>query len=393
MELLKRNENNLIFFIFFIIIFLGFFLCFIGGYGSDEDTIPMLHVFDSLLNGGRFVSSRFTGNPVAELGIGFLSYYFGSFAANLATYLFLLLGLIFFFLTFSKDKSLSKIIFFLFFCLTSPIIFFDNLEPIDYSWAFFFFSCGVFFLSKKLFEIAVVMFAFAIGTRINYVLFVLFVILFYHFKDDISLPRRINLFICSFIFGGLFYLPIWFDNSFGLSWLTAARPIDQGIFGLLARFSYKIYITLGYVSTFFIFFFFFKNLNKIKLFSNLNVLLVLCFGNLLLFLWIPAEFSYLQLFLIIVLFLIFNLNNKTAFYLICLGNLISWIIFINPINIQYVDNSYCGPKNAISANFKIKVEKGFFIKYLDSREKIKCWVDDKSEKGIKIINGDAIRMN
>ena len=143
------------------------------------------------------------------------------------------------------------------------------------------------------------MFAFAIGTRINYVLFVLFVILFYHFKDDISLTRRINLFICSFIFGGLFYLPIWFDNSFGLSWLTAARPIDQGIFGLLARFSYKIYITLGYVSKFFIFFFFFKNLNKIKLFSNLNVLLVLCFGNLLIFLWIPAEFSYLQLFLII----------------------------------------------------------------------------------------------
>ena len=64
---------------------LGFYLCFIGGYGSDEDTLPMIHVFDAKLHGGRFVSSRYTGNPLAELGIGFLSYFFGSFAANLAT--------------------------------------------------------------------------------------------------------------------------------------------------------------------------------------------------------------------------------------------------------------------------------------------------------------------
>ena len=98
-----------------------------------------------------------------------------------------------------------------------------------------------------------------------------------------------------------------------------------------------------------------------------------------------------------------NFTQDERLYLKGLDNLVMgiWVAhgegrFVNnssSIAIQYVDNSYCGPKNAISANFKIKVEKGFFIKYLDSREKIKCWVDDKSEKGIKIINGDAIRMN
>ena len=35
-----------------------------------EDTIPMLHVFDSLLNGGRFVSSEFT--EILLPGIGFV---------------------------------------------------------------------------------------------------------------------------------------------------------------------------------------------------------------------------------------------------------------------------------------------------------------------------------
>ena len=43
------------------------------GYGSDEDTLPMIYVFESKLNTGTFVSSRFTGNPVAEIGIGFLA--------------------------------------------------------------------------------------------------------------------------------------------------------------------------------------------------------------------------------------------------------------------------------------------------------------------------------
>ena len=148
MNLLSKNEKIFVYLILSAIILLGFYLCFIGGYGSDEDTLPMIYVFEAKLYGGRFVSSRYTGNPLAELGIGFLSHFFGSFAANLFTYIFLLLGLMIFYFAFNKDKSLEKLNFFIFLCLTSPILFFDNLEPVDYSWAFFFFSCGVFFKQK-----------------------------------------------------------------------------------------------------------------------------------------------------------------------------------------------------------------------------------------------------
>ena len=38
----------------------------------------MIYVFESRLTDGTFVTSRFTGNPVAEIGIGFLSHFFGS---------------------------------------------------------------------------------------------------------------------------------------------------------------------------------------------------------------------------------------------------------------------------------------------------------------------------
>ena len=86
MQSLKRYENNLINIFILFILFLGFYLCFIGGYGSDEDTLPMIYVFEAKIADGRFVSSRFTGNPVAELGIGFLSYFFGSFITNLITF-------------------------------------------------------------------------------------------------------------------------------------------------------------------------------------------------------------------------------------------------------------------------------------------------------------------
>tara|TARA_B100000029_G_scaffold515122_1_gene620701 strand:- start:1338 stop:2513 length:1176 start_codon:yes stop_codon:yes gene_type:complete len=391
MDFIIKNENKIIFLILSVIVFIGIYLCFIGGYGSDEDTLPMIHVFEAKLNGGRFVSSRFTGNPVAELGIGFLSYFLGSFAANLATYFFLLFGLLIFYLSFNQNKSLIKINLFIFICLTSPILFFDNLEPVDYSWAFFFFSCGVFFLNKKLFELSILFFGLCIGARINYVLFVLIIILFYEFNEKISFTRRMSLFVASFIFGGLFYLPIWFDNSFGLSWLTAGRPTDQGLIGLLARFLYKVYISIGYISSFILLFFLFKEFRIIKYIKNIKVLLLLCLANLLIFFWIPAEFSYLQLFLVIISFIIFSLNNKKFIYLICAGNLLSWLIFVSPIKIIYLESEYCAPKNAISASFHINLEEGFYKKYLKSRDKIKCWVDGSTEKEIKILKGQSLK--
>ena len=72
---------------------------------SDEDTMPMIYVFESKLASGVFVTSRFTGNPVAEIGIGFLAYFFGSWAANLMTFILLVFGLLLFYNSFEKKKK------------------------------------------------------------------------------------------------------------------------------------------------------------------------------------------------------------------------------------------------------------------------------------------------
>ena len=129
-----KNTN----FIFFIILFLfGIYLCFIGGYGSDEDTLPMIGAFESMMGGNKLMASRFTPYPVAELGIGFLSYNFGSAVTNLVTYLLLIGGLVFFYFGICKKIDIDELFLFLILCFTNPILYFDNLEPMDYSWAFF----------------------------------------------------------------------------------------------------------------------------------------------------------------------------------------------------------------------------------------------------------------
>ena len=83
------NIHNKLFYItLLLLIFFGIYLSYIGGYGSDEDTIPMIVSFLSIYYNGDILASRFTGYPVAEIGIGFLSFYFGSFIVNLITFFF-----------------------------------------------------------------------------------------------------------------------------------------------------------------------------------------------------------------------------------------------------------------------------------------------------------------
>ena len=148
---MHRNLINryLLSFLILSIVLFGLYLCLVGGYGSDEDTLPMIYTFEARLDDGRFVSSRFTSYPIPEIGIGFLSYFFGSFAANSVTFLFHVLGLLLIFFTFEKKLHFQRFNFFLILSLTSPILFFENLEPMDYSWAFLFFAIGTSFFFEK----------------------------------------------------------------------------------------------------------------------------------------------------------------------------------------------------------------------------------------------------
>ena len=354
--IIKSNYTNFLYLsIISLLLFFGLYLCFVGGYGSDEDTLPMIHVFEARLLNGIFVSSRFTSYPVSEIGIGFLSYYLGSWAANSATFIFYFFSLLFIFFSFEKEIEKKKLFLFLVLSLSSPILFFDNLEPIDYSWAFLFYSIGLFFFSRKYFELSVLFFAFSVGARLNFILFVILAIFFFKNTKFISYERKLIIAVCSFVTGGLFYLPIWFHNGFGLEWIDAARPIEQGIFGLLARFTYKTWMAFGFIQLLLIIYLFIQiKKNLIKKNEN-NIFLILVLSNLLLFLYIPAELSYLQPAIIFLYLIIVKEFEKKLIVGIIVLNFLNWIVSFDLLKINYVDNSICGPKHALSAKIEFKI--------------------------------------
>ena len=387
----KLTEKYLLSFLILAIVSYGFYLCFIGGYGSDEDTLPMIYVFEAKLHDGRFVSSRFTGYPVPEIGIGFLSYFFGSFAANSVTFIFHLIGLILIFISIENKISFRKLIFFLILCLSSPILFFENLEPMDYSWAFLFFSIGTFFYSRKAFELAILCFGFAIGSRLNFLIFVMLIIFFFNFNQNISLRKKTIIFLCTFIIGGLFYQPVWFHNNFDLSWLSSARPTEQGFFGLFARFSYKTWSALGYLQ-FFIILLGFKYLTKKDYDNRIRLLILLIISNLLLFLYIPAELSYLQPAIIFIYLIAVSSFKKYILIFLIILNFLNWGVNFQFLNIQHKDSSICAPKHAINANFDFKITQGAVQNFFDTRKMIRCWVNEETIRGKRILEGKALKI-
>lgn len=379
-----------------ILILIGIYFSFTGGYGSDEDTLALIGAYESMMGGEKVMASRFTPYPVAEIGIGFLSYQFGSFSANFVTFLFIVFGSLFFYLSLSKKNDFENIPLFLVLCLSNPTLFFDNIEPIDYSWAFVFFSLALYSLKKKYYELAALFFGISIGTRINFVLFVFVVIFYIDYIKQFNLFKRIILFLTSFFIGGLFYLTIWYQHGFGLEWLTAVTPNNQGLFGLISRFIYKTILSITFLSFLFLVFNFLKIIKENKIYKifkieNINLLLGIILFNLILFIFIPAEISYLQPFLISFYFIIFKLFNKKIIVFLIILNLSSWFIDINFLKIRYKSNNFCNNVEAISAEFDLKFESGKLYKYIKSRDQIKCWVLDNSKRSQKILNGKALK--
>ena len=372
-----------------LLLVLAIYLSFIGGYGADEDTLPMIYVFESKLSTGNFVTSRFTGNPVAEIGIGFLAYFFGSWAANLATFTFLILGLLLFYYSFEK-KDNKELLLFLLLCLSSPVLFFDNLEPVDYSWAFFFYALGLFLLKNKLTELSIIFFALAVGVRLNYFLFIAITILFFN-DSEIPLKKKLIIIFCIFFTGALFYVPVWYDSKLQFTWLTAGRSYE-GYLDLLTRFFYKSFYAFGGLSIFFIIYSFFKNYFVIIKDNNLFLFLFLLISNLLIFFWLPAELSYLQLAIICVNLFLIRYSQKQLIYFILIFNFATWIINPEFLVIKYKKmENMCSPKQAINAEVKFSLDKGYYFRYLDTRKMINCFAPGNNERNKKIRQGLSIK--
>ncbi len=382
------NLNNIL---LIFLLFGGILFSFIGGYGSDEDTLALIGAYESMLGGGKLMASRFTPYPVAELGIGFLSYQFGSWSVNLLTFIFMFLSGIFFYLGIDIKFKNKNIILFLILILSNPVLYFDNLEPIDYSWALLPLCLGLFFLKKKYYEIAIIFFGISIGSRIYFFLFLIPIIFLFSEYYKVNLTRKVLIFLGSFFIGGLFYLPFWFESGFSLHWLTAATPYDQGFTGIISRFFYKIIMSFSFITFFCIIFLLFINLKKLNNLKYSKILIGIILINLIIFLFIPAELSYLQPSLLAFYFLIFlNFKKQLIYSLICL-HFLSWVIEFQPLKIYYKSNDICNNVEAVSADINPSLQKGRLFQYINSRDKIKCWIKNDDSRSLKILRGDALK--
>ena len=158
---------------------------------------------------------------------------------------------------------------------------------------YFFYGLGLYCLRKNIFELAVIFFGICIGSRLNFVLFIILSIYFFPgILQNLKLNRKIGLILSSIFVGGLFYMPIWMENRFAFNWLTAGRPLEQGIEGLFARFAYKSFLALGGIIIIYIFFIIYRNKSKIKNLYCYKFLISVAISNLIIF------FGYQQSYLI-----------------------------------------------------------------------------------------------
>ena len=389
-QLISRSASDLLLLaLLSCLIISGVVLSVNSNYGGDNDTYAMLSTFSNLTNGYGYSPSRFTGYPVAEIGIGFIAFYFGSWLNNLVSFMFFVISLILIYKSFVKGNFDSRFIIFLILCVSNPVLFFDNIAPMDYAWALVFFSLGLFFLNKQDFVFSILFFGISIGTRPNYLIFCLVAILFFKHERPVSKHLKFSMALVTTFIGGLFYLPIWFNSGFGLDWLTAVRPINQGYLYLVARFIGKTWMAFGLLALPFSMYLLLKSMNKLHELRNLKLVTLLILSNLLIYLSIPVERSYLQLSLILFTLLL-TLSPLRHLVFLALLNVVSWFVLINPLSFTFRSDKLCDPIEVVAARFEPSIGKGELYIFLEGQNKSICYQDFVKDKKNELNSGSKL---
>lgn len=369
-------------------------------YGGDNDTYLILSTFLHLLKSGVYNPSRFTGYPVAEVGIGYLAWLGGSALSNLGTYLLFLASALLIPFSLRRRISFGRYLAFLALALTAPVLAFDNIQSMDYAWALFFWAAGCVCLRRfnnKM--LAVVSMALSIGSRPSFALFAVGAIVLTGWEDrdrrlpSWRFPASIAGFLLATLFaGGLFYLPNWFGHSFGLSWISSAPPDGQGLTGLVARFVYKTAAAIGLLQTAVLGIYMAARwlalrrgsqpersrpaaTNKTNPDDDARFLLGVMALNLLLFMRMPVELSYLQPFLICLFLLLASSKAKHLPVLIgalILLNLFNWIAEPEILAISYQPAGLCGPVVAEGAQIRPALLPGRVEAFVGAQRLAEC---------------------
>jgi hypothetical protein len=380
-------------------LFLGIAIGWTSGYGGNPDTYGMLSTFLSILHDGVYHPSRYTGYPAAELVVGAMAWLGGSRLTNIASFLFLVVATTLFPLCLSKSPPLGRYLVYCAIALSSPVLLFDSVIAIDYPFALCLWVVGSVCLRRASSPVAALIpFAVCIGSRLNFLIFVVLSILFIDGPDVAShswldrLRTRFPMLSATVFAGALFYLPIWITYKYHLSWISAALPEAQGRLGMILRFFYKVPLAFGLTQFLII-------CACVALacfsrppgqhpaalkFTNLTngdaiFLAVVTIANLLIFWQIPTNLYYLQP-LILSVYLGFaslpvRFIEPTCVAIICL-NYFNWFARPQLFAFQYKsDVTSCLPVVAIHSQFKPSFGQGRLGEHLINLRKNQCYVN------------------
>jgi hypothetical protein len=213
-----------------------------NGYGNHDDIYRMIGTWRTLLSEQRYQPSRFQGNLIPEVVIGFTSQLGDFYLSNLVSAVLAIASLWLFYQLLTPaiaplPAALGALV-----IGTNPYWIIAATTSTDYIYPAFFFILGIWLLAKQQFRLAGLVFALAVSARLTYGPMAAIALAFFFPVVRQENHRTKRFFQGILIFLGaaaILYLPVFFASGMSLAFLGFADDTAGGTGGKIARFLYK----------------------------------------------------------------------------------------------------------------------------------------------------------
>ena len=319
---------------------------------------------------------------MAELPLGLAAWVFGSAGANLVVVACTVTALVAFAATMRRyGVGGSGLV--IAAVLANGYVLIAGATSMDYMVAFAAFSAGLYALACGADVLGVVLLATSVGARIFYVVLAEFAVVFVLIERratgrGATAGQFASYSTATFFVAGLFYLPVWFDHGLRLDWLGAARPIEQGWAGLVARAVYKTIMFVGVAGMAgaglgWLALDARRRRNRVEpspsgrsgesrsrrafvLFSAGVVA-----AHLALFVWIPIDASYLIPALPFAAAILASVGLRGALIGLAAGELLTTLVVFDPLTIVHPARDLCGRSHASGLHLRPRLTPGLLL--------------------------------
>lgn len=331
------------------------------GYSHDRDAYLMLGAWQRMLAEGHYVPSRFPGYVVAEFVLGFAASIGGALASNMVVAL-LSLGSLWATYAIGRELRVEKPLLLPALMAACPYVAIAASSSMDYMIGYALLASGIWLCLRGEMLWGTLVLAAASGARLtNWALAAAFLIWLGRRHAG---ERRYGAVGALTLVTGLFYLPVWISTHLGFGWLSAALPDDQGLFGLAARFVYKIVQPFGLVGTLaagVLLAVQRERLNMVWRDPVFRLGLLLVSVTLLIFARAPIEISYLIFAIPFLGLILLRARLSGVVVVLIAGGLFASILHVDLIAVRHRDTGPCGPIMAEGARFEPGVSAGVLV--------------------------------